>query len=168
VTCDNVVESVYVDGVEQTLGGGAGDWAQTSHVTVTAGSQTVAIKCTDEGGIAALLASVRIDDDKEIISDASWSCSNVYEEGWTENDFVEDPVNWKKAIPQKQNGALPWRLRDNISGSAWWIWTDDPKDDNEIFCRKYLKDLFQPLVPGKPNGVLQQHKSSLQAYVFML
>ena len=142
ITCDDMLNSLHVDGIEQAVGSEADSWKETSHIAITAGTHTIAVKCTNEGADRGLLASMTMDHNKVIVTDSSWACSKVYEEGWTQNMFVGNPENWTPAVQIGQNGVKPWLTRDSIAASAMWIWVDD----NRVSLRRTPPSLGEHLV----------------------
>jgi len=119
ITVDNEME-LYIDGVPNPINDdpSAKDWKVTKRVNVPAGSRVIAVKATDKGLWAGLLASVT---DDSLLSDGTWKVSTVESDGWTTPEF--DDSNWEPATVLGQHGMEPWKTRNLISSNAKWIWT---------------------------------------------
>lgn len=53
-----------------------------------------------------------------------------------------DDLDWPSAKELSTNthveSVLPWGQKLDIADGAKFIWTDDPKNDTEIYCRRLL------------------------------
>ena len=130
--------TLYIDGVLQSLPPAeSSDWTKTSSVSVPPGVEVIAIECIDYHVIPGILASM-----DNVLTDESWMCSSVHEDGWEEKNFATTSGNWAAATEIAQHGGSPWGVRTSISLSAHWIWTQHhtwPKDiDKHVYCRKAL------------------------------
>jgi len=133
-TCDNKM-TLYIDGVEQQLDG-QNDWRKESKVEIPSNFQVLAIKCVDVGVKVGILASVQDEAGEDVlVSDDSWSCSQVEEEGWTEPDFAETSEAWETGSVIGKHGVAPWRKIGQISESASWIWTKNQRAYTKVYCR---------------------------------
>jgi len=111
---------LYIDGVPNPINDdpSAKDWTVTKRVNVPAGSRVIAIKATDKGLSAGLLASMA---DESLLSDGTWKVSTVESDDWTKPEF--DDSKWEQATELGQHGMEPWKTRNLISSKAKWIWT---------------------------------------------
>jgi hypothetical protein len=111
---------LFIDGVPNPVNDDptAKDWTVTKRVKLPAASRVIAVKATDRGLWAGLLASVTGD---TLLSDASWKVSTVAPVGWTSPDF--DDSQWEQATELGRHGMDPWKPRNQISTNAKWIWT---------------------------------------------
>jgi len=137
-TCDNRM-TVYVDGVQKHAEN-LNDWTKESIFNVSSSYKVIAIKCIDLGGPEGLLASLQNAAGVDVlVTDSSWSCSNVEEPGWMNSNFTETPGNWQPADVIGPHGMSPWKKIGQISEAAKWIWTKNrsPEWSKEppIFCR---------------------------------
>ena len=89
------------------------------------GTRVIAVKATNVGGPAGLVASVTGD---SLVTDESWLCSDTLSNGWS-NPYFDDS-KWNKAVSQGVNDAAirpwgGWGKRPLISDKAKWIWNRD-------------------------------------------
>lgn len=135
ITCDNYL-SLYVDGT--LLGEGVTDagYKGFHQYELRPGSHVVALKCKGnppswEGGILGSL-------ENGVVTDTSWKCTTSAETGWNMRTYQDD--NWPMATSYGPNSAstFPWGNIQDIDSSALWIWTQDNKNDVEVYCRRYI------------------------------
>ena len=103
ISCDNVIDALYLDGVLTSVDNPT-DWRQVGYVDVPAGTNTIAVQCTDRGVIAGLMASST----SGLITDGSgsWRCTSTLETDWMNPSF--DDSHWPTALVKGNNGASPW------------------------------------------------------------
>jgi hypothetical protein len=111
---------LYIDGVANPINSdpSATDWSRTKRAFLPFASRVIAVKATDTGVKAGLLASATND---SLLSDGTWKVSTVAYDGWMMPDF--DDSNWEQATEIGPNGMNPWKMRNPISPKAKWIWT---------------------------------------------
>ena len=126
-TCDDRM-AVYVDGVYQYAANlNTNDVPST--IVIPDSFEVIAIKCVDIG--EGLLASAEDSlGELVLLSDTTWKCSEVFEQGWELENFDASSENWKKAIDK---GPQSWSVEGQISSFASWIWTG--KSAEYIYCR---------------------------------
>jgi hypothetical protein len=133
VACDDSYE-LYFNG---SLIGTGSQWetAERYVIDLVSGTNTVAVKGTDAGGSAALLAEVvRIS--AVAGTDASWKVSLSGPDGWQEPDF--DDSGWADATEYGAYGVAPWNTDvDGLSCDtpAKWIWSSDSSGDDTVYFR---------------------------------
>ena len=128
-TCDNAM-AAYVDGVYK-YAANLDIYNVQSTVVIPNKFEVIAIKCVDTGGGEGLLASAEnYLGELVLLSDTTWKCSKVFEQGWEQKDFNASSENWKNAI---DIGAKSWSVKGQISPYASWIWTEERV--NTIYCR---------------------------------
>jgi len=134
ITADNEV-LLYIDGVESEINrlGTAKDWTQTKVAKLPRGSRVIAVKVTDSGVAAGLLASATED---YLVTDENWLCSDVEVAGWNQPNF--DDSKWVKATNEGTHGVAPWGTRPQISKNAKWIWNKDTKADTASNIKRVL------------------------------
>ena len=106
VTAKEVIESLYVDGVQVDLQNGS-DWLKTDNISIRSVSRLVALvahqldsSCIGPG----ILASVTDSRGNYVVTDASWRCSPLAENGW--NDLGYDDSTWQPATLVNANNGL--------------------------------------------------------------
>lgn len=120
VSCDNVF-TAWVNG-EQVAKGNAWQAPSTTDVTkrLTAGSNVVAIRGQNEGGIAALLSRLDItyaDGAKQsIITDGAWRVATAEATNWQQTAFAA--ADWKAAHSFGKLGREPWGNVFNQPGAG--------------------------------------------------
>ena len=81
ITCDNQIEALYIDGIKQNLGENSSSWSDVSFVDIL-DIRVIAVECSGNGdNTGGILASFLKLNGEEMITDSSWDCSTVYEEG---------------------------------------------------------------------------------------
>ena len=122
--------TVYVDGSLQN----ATDlhtYNVQSEIVIPNGYELIAIRCENIGGGEGLLASAEsYFGELLMLSDSTWKCSTVFEEGWNQKDFRASSDNWENAT---NIGTKSWSVSGEISQYARWIWTKERA--NTIYCR---------------------------------
>jgi PKD repeat protein len=133
ISCDNGY-TLYFNGQQV---GAANNWFQMQSYTVKPqlGRNVVAVKCTDAGGVAALLAEVRYGAQR-VGTSTDWKVSLTGPTGWETVAF--DDGSWAGAKDYGTYGVAPWYK--NVSGypkdtPAHWIWTSNNDADNVIYVR---------------------------------
>lgn len=134
VSADNAFE-LYLNGI---LIGSGDDWltAQTyPHLTLRSGSNVIAIKATDAGEIAGLLAKITVDGQRSE-TNQRWKCTTHESLGWKALDF--DDSEWPLATSYGAYGVMPWSL--HVAGfptdtPAQWIWSENNAQDGVVYCR---------------------------------
>ena len=123
-----MIDALYLDGQPINVDNPT-DWRQVGYVDVPAGTNTIAVQCTDEGVIAGLMASST----SGLITDGSgsWRCTSTMEAGWMNPSF--DDSHWQTAVVNGDNGAFPWLYLPDMTG-AKWIWSSAPVYST-VYCR---------------------------------
>lgn len=136
VTCDNAYD-LYFNG---SFTGSGTDWtvSQTYNLQMLTGTNVVAIRCTDAGGIAGLLAELQVSGQR-IGSSASWKVSLSAPPNWADVNF--DDSGWSNATEYGSYGVFPWNT--SVSGMpgdtpARWIWSSNSDADNLVYVRVTL------------------------------
>jgi len=121
ITADNTLQ-LYIDGVDSEINtlSTSADWTQTKVAKLPRRSRVIAVKVTDTGVAAGLLASATGD---YLLTDENWLVSDTLVDGWNKPNF--DDSKWTKATPQGNHGVQPWGTRPQISSNAKWIWNKD-------------------------------------------
>ena len=128
-TCDEKM-TVYVDGYVQ-YAANLDTWNIQSTIVMPNGFKVIAIKCDNIWGDLGLIASVENHlGELVLLSDTTWKCSQVFEEGWQRKDYESSSENWQIAT---NIGKKSWSVSGQISPLASWIWTEDRVDT--IYCR---------------------------------
>ena len=146
---------LYINGA---LVGSGSQWnAVTQYsVPVIAGKNVIAIHCTDDEGVAGLVARVSYNDET-IVSDESWKVTTGFETGWDAIDH--DDLHWQKASSLGLHGEVkPWSDYGNVNGmptdeGVHWIWSPDNENDNSTYFRYTLRTGGDMVPPEKPTGL---------------
>ena len=110
VICDDQL-NLWIDGELKTVAG-QGVWNQVSTLSISKSTQSIGIRCRNNGGPHGILGSIQDADGNDVlVTDNSWSCSNTFEFGWERPDFVEgDDWNAASYYPHREyisdNGLL--------------------------------------------------------------
>jgi putative heme-binding domain-containing protein len=110
VSCDNR-HQVFVNGVNVGMGS---EWSHSPtydiHKQLKPGQNTIAIEGVNQGGQAGLAADIRITGrggrPLNLVTDASWRCSNEAMEGWQNSDSLSSA--WPNAVVIASMGDQPW------------------------------------------------------------
>ncbi|XP_063684207.1 uncharacterized protein LOC134818505 [Bolinopsis microptera] len=131
--------TMYIDGAQQQPSSGENsDWREEKIFKISDSFKTIAIHCYDRYSEEGILASVEEEGGEEIlVTDSTWRCSSVEQEGWTKAGFQEDVDVWKPAEEIGNHGMDPWGVIGKISGEAKWIWDDSETRSDYInsYCR---------------------------------
>jgi len=160
LSVDNMAE-IYVNGV---LVGTTSDWKEAGVFTVPlqAGTNVVAIKGTDSGGAAGLLAELSWGTDMAV-TDTFWKVSASAGVGWETVGF--DDSAWSTATSYGVYGVLPWLQRVvgfPNSSPAQWIWTEDNFNDINAYLRYTITVGEAPLAVDTtvlPDATMSQYYS---------
>ena len=133
ITVDNVIASLYFNGVAQTIPANGNDWTQTKCFPLPTFPVQIAVQCTDSGVQAGLLASVTGD---ILLTDGSWKCTKTLYPNWMSTNYSASA--WPGAYVIGLNGLSPWDVRPGISANASWIYTTNYLNnaDTPVYCRK--------------------------------
>ena len=141
-------EEVYFNGALLGESHQAHAWRTASNYVVNRqeGSNVLAVKAIDTGGVAGLIAQLQADG-QTINSNGKWKVSTTFQEGWQDADF--DDSTWVEATTHGMYGDTPWNK--NVSGlssssTANWIWSSDNNADNEVYFR-YEIDYTKAIEP---------------------
>lgn len=133
LSADNA-EEAWLNG---DLLGISGNWFEASGYieTLKPGVNVLAVKASDAGGIAAMIAQLQWDD-QIAVSDTSWKVARSAPSGWESPGF--DDSQWLTATNYGAYGTAPWFKR--IAGfpddsTAQWIWTSDNSGDDTAYFR---------------------------------
>ena len=113
--CDDI-QYVYGDGTQE---GNQDNWKGTLTSTLPTISKTIAVSCFNKGGPAGFIGSTP---DGRILTNSTWKCSTVYEDGW--NKFGFDDSQWSNAVIVDTNNdpmTHGWKNRPDINSKALWI-----------------------------------------------
>ena len=129
ISCDNVIDALYLDG-QQTSVDNPTDWRQVGHVDVPAGTNTVAVQCTDHGVVYGLIAS----SSSGLVTDGSgsWRCTSTLETDWLNPGF--DDSLWPTAVVKGDNDGISWSVKFPGMGGAKWIWSSSQLYST-VYCR---------------------------------
>ena len=124
-----MVDALYLDG-QQTSVDNSADWGQVGQVDVPAGTNTVAVQCTDQGFVYGLMAAST----SGLITDGSgsWRCTSSPEEDWMTESF--DDSHWPTAVVKGNNGGSPWNHVFPDMNGAKWIWSSAGAYST-VYCR---------------------------------
>lgn len=142
VTCDNGYE-LYVNG---TLRGSGSNWQQAGRHTVPLvdGANAIAVKGTDAGGIASMIAQITTGGVRSGTSNL-WKASLTGPAGWTQAGF--DDSAWGAATETGAYGISPWGTGvANMPSDtpARWIWSSDTDAHNLVYFRHVINVEPQP------------------------
>ncbi len=133
VTCDNGYE-LYVNG--ELIGTGS-NWQQADiySVDIIGGENVIAVKGTDSGGAAAIIAELERASGR-VGTGTQWKASTSAPAGWETIGF--DDSGWASATDYGAYGVAPWNT--SVSGfptdtPAHWIWTSDNSGDDVVYAR---------------------------------
>ena len=127
-----MIDALYLDG-QQTSVDNPTVWTKVGYVDVPAGTNTIAVKCTDHGGEYGLIAS----SSSGFVTDGSgsWRCTSTLEADWMNPGF--DDSLWPTAVVNGDNDGIQW-VYDGIKfpgmGGAKWIWSSS-KLFSTVYCR---------------------------------
>jgi hypothetical protein len=154
ITGDDAYD-LYVNGLYIASADG---WstAETYEVPTIGGTNIVAVKVTDTGGEAGLLAEIEFEDELFFTND-TWKVATSEETNWEKLNF--DDALWSKATSYGLHGsAEPWATYKNVSGITLdhpihWIWSSDNVNDNVAYFRFKLNYEGDNTPPAAPEGV---------------
>ncbi|HEX5735104.1 MAG TPA: zinc-dependent metalloprotease family protein [Blastocatellia bacterium] len=133
ITADNAYD-FYFNG---SFKGSGNNWtqAQSYNLQLQQGKNVVAIKGIDLGGVAALLAEVRVGAQR-MGSSASWKVSLSAPANWMDVNF--DDSSWGGANEVGPYGIGPWGT--GVTGMpsdtpAKWIWSSDTVNHDIVYVR---------------------------------
>ncbi len=154
ISADNANE-VYLNGV---LLGTGNNWTQSKSYSAAlqSGTNVLAVKGIDTGGVAAMIAELTLPTGK-VVSDATWKVTATAPAGWEAMNFNDSA--WPAATQYGQYGVGPWSK--NVAGfpassTAKWIWTADNNNDDIVYFRYTFSVGSAPLAVSTttlPNGV---------------
>lgn len=144
ITVDNVLEALVVNGVTVEVDPEtASDWTRTSNVSfpLQPGRNVIAVKATDGGVIAGLLAELKVEQ-STLVSDEAWRVHHDAPEGWSDPAF--DDSTWKAATPYGDHPGGVWGTRvAGMDGSdATWIWNEVNTLNGEVEPTVYFRLTF--------------------------
>jgi hypothetical protein len=138
LTADNAYE-VYVNGVlagsQPDLGMQGWPTAETWSARFT-GSDIIAVKVTNTGGVNGLLAQFKSQGRAALTTDRLWKCTAVYESGWEQPGHPDGA--WPQATEYGANGVAPWGFISGIDSGVKWIGTANAYAD-VIYCRAVVR-----------------------------
>lgn len=144
ITVDNDLRELFVNGeLVQVDPETASNWTLTSVVPLSLqpGRNVIAIKATDGGVIAGLLAELTVDH-STLVSNEAWKVHHDAPEGWSDPAF--DDSTWKAATPYGDHPGGVWGTRVmGMDGSgATWIWNEVNTLNGEIEPTVYFRFTF--------------------------
>ena len=121
---------MYVDGKPQ-YAANLNIFDVQSTIVIPNSFKAIAIECSNNGSDEGLLASAKnFLGELVLLSDTTWKCSEVFEQGWEQENFDSSSENWKSAIDL---GPKSLAVIGQISSYATWIGTGKSLDT--IYCR---------------------------------
>jgi hypothetical protein len=136
VTSDNSYDLYFNGGYR----GSGSDWtqAQTYNLSMQAGKNVLAIRAADAGGLAGLLADLRVNGQRTG-SNTTWKVSRTAPPNWTDPNF--DDSGWASASDYGGYGVGPWGA--NVAGMppdtpGRWIWSSNNDLDDLVYVRVTL------------------------------
>ena len=133
VTSDNGYD-LYFNGIYR---GSGSNWmqAQTYSMSMQGGKNVLAIRATDAGGLAGLLADLRVNGQRTG-SNTTWKVSLSAPANWTDPNF--DDSSWANARDYGAYGIGPWGT--NVAGMPLdtpgrWIWSSNNDLDDVVYVR---------------------------------
>lgn len=106
VTAKESIEGIYVDGVQIALQNGS-NWLETDSISIWSASRLIAViaqqlnsSCIGPG----IMASVTDSRGNYVVTSASWRCSPVAQNGWSDLGYDDSP--WQPATVLKSNSGL--------------------------------------------------------------
>jgi hypothetical protein len=137
VTSDNGYD-LYFNGVYR---GSGSDWTQSQSYSlpVKTCKNVLAIRATDAGGIAGLLAEIRLNGLRLGTNAMLWKVSLSAPANWTDPNF--DDSSWAYATDYGAYGVWPWF--NNVVGMpldtpGHWIWSSN----NDLHDVVYVRVIF--------------------------
>ena len=137
VMCDDI-STIFVDGEQKKVSGTEKmKWMATLKLSNT--TKTIGVQCNNTGGQYGVMVQVTEESGEVFaVSDESWQCSNIPEDGWSTREFNG---NWTEAhITNNQQyfQLTQWRhLTFMNSPDRKIIWTNSSADTT-VYCRKDL------------------------------
>ena len=111
LTGDDEITDLFVDGLRrdviktETLA----NWKEETEIPIDSKPRLIAIKANNEITSAAILASLSNHVGEDIaVSNSSWRCSKVLENGWETVEFREHSENWSNAVEFAKHGEGVW------------------------------------------------------------
>lgn len=134
LSCDNAYD-VYFNGAYQ--GSGSTWWqSQSYNFTLLPGKNVLAIKGMDAGGVAGLLADLKINGQMTGCSSSCWKVETNAPFNWTDINF--DDGAWSNATLYGAYGVSPWNnsvagMPTNTPGR--WIWSSNNDLHDVVYFR---------------------------------
>ena len=133
LSCDDFVDELYVDDRRYSVDN-QGIWDKTATIVVPAGSRTLAIRCTDYGGVSGVMVATS---NGLITGNGKWRCTDNYHHNWMKMGYYDK--SWPRAVVKGNNGGSPWTATlPNMKG-AKWIWTPAKGNRGTVYCRVDLQ-----------------------------
>ena len=136
ITCDNSF-TLYHNGVKV----GSGNSWQTTYsynVKLSPGKNVFALEGVNTGSIAGFIGTFG----NENTLTTAWRCKDFNKTAPNDwNSIVFNDTTWPLAISYGKNNNLNvWKQRPSISENAEWLWTNNNKKHDTIFCRYKLSN----------------------------
>jgi len=164
ITCDNSF-TLYHNGVKV---GSGNSWQKTYsyNVKLSSNENVFALEGVNTGSIAGFIGTFG----NENTLTTAWRCKDFEKtapNGW--NSIVFNDTAWPAAVSYGKNNNLNvWKQRPNIADNAEWLWTNDNKKHDTIYCRyKLSKNLniklneINKTVEEKPKENEFEHKTEM-------
>lgn len=142
-SCDNTLKAacddettVYVDG---ELKHSDTDWDSIARVDVPSSAQVIAISCRDDGGGYGIVGDLTDSSGNSImVTDNSWRCSAVKEDGWEQPGFDAGEWNAPKDMGDGSHLKRLEQFAEISSPDRKAIWAAGTDGNKEVYCRKEL------------------------------
>lgn len=87
------------------------------------------------GSVAGIIASST---DDSIVTDSTWKCTNVEEDGWMDIDYND--AAWPTAVPVEEKDLKMYDRDKKFGSRAKHIWTAKKTDsyDQTVYCRAFF------------------------------
>jgi len=118
----------------------AGLFSRTDSIAMPAVTHLIAVQITNVGGAAGFIAS---NSDSSIVTNSLWKCTEDSAASGNWYTLTYNDVSWPSAVQEALNGGGAWSSTantDDVSSSAYWIWTRKAHDHMTIYCRLALVD----------------------------
>lgn len=127
--------TIYIDG-EININLPDAEGGTIGEIFIDSVIQIIAVKgSTNLGSVAGIIASST---DDSIVTDSTWKCTNVEEEGWMDIDYND--AAWPTAVPVEETDLKMYGRDKKFGSRAKHIWTAKKTDsyDQTVYCRAFF------------------------------